>query len=330
MKKFRIARATLGLLFLAMLVPAITLAPVADAQSARKTPPLTIFAADSLTGYIATLAKAFKTAHPNVEVHSETSGSLDAIRKISDLHLPCDLMISADWRLLKEPNAGIDRWSVAFAGNSIGLLYRSQSRDADQINASNWWRILMQPQVRFGHSDPTRDPAGYWTLVVWQLAARYYNQPDLAARLAARCPRANIRPHNIYLIALLQSGELDYYFGYASDARLGKLKFLALPRQINLSDATLAREYAQASVQVGTGAHRTTITGAPIAYAATMTSAPPNRAAAIEFLKLMLSAQGHDAARAAGLIAYTPALASDPDHKMPRELQALTKPAPDD
>ncbi|MGH7778630.1 MAG: substrate-binding domain-containing protein [Candidatus Binataceae bacterium] len=287
---------------------------------------LTIFHADSLTGYVAEVAKIYKTEHPGAQVQTESSGSLDAIRKITDLHLPCDILITADWRLLQTPRAGIDPWAAVFAGNSMGIVYTAQSKFASEINQSNWRQILARPGVRYGHSNPERDPAGYWTLIAWQLAGEFYHAPALAARLAAGCPRTNIRPHNIDLIALLQSGELDYYFGYASDARLGKLKFLELPPRINLGEISRAAEYAHASIEVGTGANRKTITGAPVAYAATLTANPPNRAGALEFMRLMLGATGRKAATEAGLIAYPASLAWDPSRQMPSGLSAMTKP----
>jgi molybdate/tungstate transport system substrate-binding protein len=289
-------------------------------------PPLRIFHADSLSAYVAALTRAFIRAHPGLRVEPEGSGSLDALRKVTDLHLPCDILITADWRMLERPHRGVAPWAVVFAGNSMGILYTERSRGAAQFNAGNWWRVLMEPGVRYGHSNPERDPAGYWTLIVWQLAARYYRDPSLPERLAAHCPRANIRPHNIDLIALLQSGDLDYYFGYASDARLGKLEFLPLPTAIDLGDISRAADYAQASVEVGTGVDRKRIAGAPVAYAATMTANPPNRAAAIEFLKLMLGAAGSEAAAGAGLIAYPHPFAWDPASKMPPALRALTHP----
>jgi molybdate/tungstate transport system substrate-binding protein len=318
-------RATLGVRIFALAIAAVAAASGAAHGASADPPPLRIFHADSLSGYVSALTRVFEREHPGTAVRREGSGSLDALRKITDLHLPCDILITADWRMLKTPRAGVAPWAAVFAGNSMGLLYTARSRGASGIDAANWPRVLLEPGVRYGHSNPERDPAGYWTLVVWQLAARYYRDPSLPHRLAANCPLANIRPHNIDLIALLQSGDLDYYFGYASDARLGKLKFLALPGEINLGDISRASDYAKARVEVGTGAHRKKIIGAPVAYAATLTTAPPNRAAAIDFLKLMLGDAGRKAAADAGLVVYPAALAWDPDAKMPKSLRAMTR-----
>lgn len=288
--------------------------------------PLRIFYASTLAGYVRALSRAFRASHPAVQIRGEASGSLDAIRKVTDLHQQCDILLSADWRLLNRPLPGVERWVVIFAGNAMAILYTPESRYAGAINARNWYRILLRPGVRYGHSDPARDPEGYWTLIVWRLAERYYGVPGLAAKLEAGCPLRNTRPASVNLIALLQSGDLDYYFGYASDARLGNIRALALPAQINLSDFSQGAHYASASVQIGGDGHHTRITGAPIAYGATLASNPPNRKAALAFLALMLGPEGRRAARQSGLIAYGRSFAVDPTDAMPASLRALTAP----
>jgi molybdate/tungstate transport system substrate-binding protein len=320
------ALVTFALVALALAAVMLLASPErARARGADPTP-LIIFHADSLTAYMAALTRRFEAAHAGVVVQTESSGSLDAIRKITDLHLPCDILVAADWRLLAKPRPRIAPWVAIFAGNSMGLLYTPTSADAAEINAHNWYQVLTQPGVRYGHSNPERDPAGYWTLILWQLAERFYHAPGLAARLAADCPPANIRPHNVDLIALLQSGDLDYYFGYASDARLGGLRFLALPAEINLGDIKRRAEYAQAAVEIGSGAARHTIRGAPIAYGATLAANAPQRALALEFLELMLGAAGRQAAGQHGLSAYAQPYYLDPRGRMPAALRALARP----
>ncbi len=276
-------------------------------------PPLVIFHADSLSAYVNALAREFERSHPGVKVNHEGSGSLDAIRKVTDLHRSCDIIMTADWRLLDKHIPGIDPYLVIFATNSLGLVYTGRSAGAAEIDRDNWYEILARPGVRYGHSNPARDPAGYWTLIVWQLAERYYHQPGLAQRLAERCPTANVRPHNIDLISLLQSGELDYYFGYASDVRLGKdLKFVPLPAEVNLGDPAHTAEYGAASVEVGTDGEVRRINGALIGYAAALASRGENREQAIEFTKLMLDSKGRELAVQSGLVPYRRVIGSNP------------------
>ncbi len=309
-----------------LVICALTAAAATAHAQTPKQRVLTIFHADSLGAYAGLLKREFEAAHPGVTVETEGTGSLDAIRRVTDLHLPCDIVITADWRLLKTTRAGLEPWVVVFAGNAMGLLYTAQSRRAGEIDSGNWYRELPANGVRYSHSNPERDPTGYWTLIVWQLAERYYHQPGLAQRLADGLPRSLIRPKSIDLISLLQSGELDYYFGYASDTRLGNLNFIALPPEIDLGDFSRAAGYAAASVEVGAGTTKKTIVGAPIAYGATLTSAPPDRADAIEFLELMLGPAGRKAAADSGLRRYDSPRFSDPAGRMPAPLHALARP----
>jgi molybdate/tungstate transport system substrate-binding protein len=315
-------------LLLAAALALIALAGMRGRAHAADPVTIRIFHADSLKSYIGDLSNAFQAAHPSVQIKPEGSGSLDAIRKVTDLRLPCDILITADWRLLAQLHSDVEPWVVIFAGNSIGLLYTPQSKSAAEINARNWYDVITRDGVRYGHSDPARDPAGYWTLIMWRLAERYYKQPGLAAKLGAGCPPANIRPHSIYLVALLESSELDYYFGYASDARLGKLNFLALPPEINLGDLAMSDQYASASAEVGSSGNRRVIKGAPIAFGVTLVSGASHRMEALEFIALMTGPEGRKIAAQNGLVSYPTAFAYDPGNKMPRELQGLTRPLP--
>lgn len=288
--------------------------------------PVHVFYASTLAGYMKDLTSVYERGFPGSKMEGEASGSLDAIRKVTDLGRRADLVVSADWRLLATPRRGLDRWVIVFAGNEMALLYTAQSRGADHINAFNWYRILLQPGVRYGHSDPARDPEGYWTLIVWKLAERYYNRPGLATKLSAHCPLANIRPSDSELVALLQSGELDYYFGFRSEAHLGNFRYVELPPEINLGAMKYAKLYSEVSTEAGPAEKPIRIVGAPVAYGVTLASHPQNRAGAIALLRLMLGASGRRLAKQNGLVAYRQPLAFDPDHRLPRELMTLVAP----
>src|SRR6478609_953705 len=99
------------------------------------------------------------------------------------------------------------------------LVDTDQSTPAREINGQNWWQVLLRRDVRWGHSDPALDPNGYRTLMVFQLAEKFYRHPGLAARLEQASPQRNIRPKEADLIALVQAGELDYAWSYLSIAR---------------------------------------------------------------------------------------------------------------
>ena len=110
--------------------------------------------------------------------------------------------------------------------------------------------MVQRPDVEVGRTDPNLAPAGYRTLLMFQLAERYYKRPGLAAALLEHAPERNIRPNAAELAALLAAGELDYIYDYQSVAESNGFRYLTLPNAIDLGDASRAAEYAAVSVQV--------------------------------------------------------------------------------
>ena len=64
-------------------------------------------------------------------------------------------------------------WALEFTSNEICIAYSSESAFADQIDAENWYKILSDPSVRYGRSDPNADPCGYRTILSLKLANRF-------------------------------------------------------------------------------------------------------------------------------------------------------------
>ena len=119
-------------------------------------------------------------------------------RMISELNKPADIMASADFKVVDK--ALIPKradWNIRFASNQLVLCYTDQSRYAGEVNHSNWYEILGREDVGWGHSDPNLDPCGYRSLMVLQLAEKYYNTPSLYDRLIANRPQKNIRPKSV-------------------------------------------------------------------------------------------------------------------------------------
>jgi molybdate/tungstate transport system substrate-binding protein len=183
------------------------------------------------------------------------------------------------------------------------LAYTERSAGAAAIDSTNWWRIVLRPGVETGYSDPNLDPAGYRTLLVFQLAELHYREQDLGRRLLDAVPRRNIRPKSADLVALLQTGELDYAWEYESVAQAASLEYLALPAAIDLSDPALAATYARASVRVLGAAPEDSIEfrGEPIVYGLSIPTGAPNPALAERFVSFLLSAEGRALLRDAQL-----------------------------
>jgi molybdate/tungstate transport system substrate-binding protein len=254
-----------------------------------------IFQAGSLTIPFEKMEKEFEARHPRVDIQREAAGSRRCARKISDLKKPCDIMASADFTVIDQmliPEYA--DWNIRFATNRLVLCYTDRSRYADEINARNWYEILTKKGVVWGHSDPNADPCGYRSLMVLQLAEKYYKIPGLYPRLIANRPKENVRPKSVELVVLLQTGNMDYAWEYRSVAVQHGLKFVELPDQINLGDYKYDDFYRQAVVELTGKKPGTTIKkkGKSCTYGVTLLKGAPNREAAIVFLEYLLEPKG--------------------------------------
>lgn len=255
---------------------------------------LTIFAAGTLAAPFHAVDDAFTKAHPGATVQAQFGGSVKMVKQITDLHQTADVVAVADYNVIPKYLFGAagkpayTDWYVGFAGNAITFVYTDRSKGASEIGAANWYDVLARPGVEIGRSNPDTDPSGYQTLEMLQLAARYYHRPDLATKILANAPRTNMRDTETELVGALQSGQIDYLAIYRSDARQHGFKALALPDDVNLSDAKDAPEYAKVSVTTANG----TLTAKPIVYALTIPRNAQAPQLAQEYVKFLLGPDG--------------------------------------
>jgi molybdate/tungstate transport system substrate-binding protein len=253
---------------------------------------LIIFHAGSLAVPFKQICEEFNKSHPNVKIIREAAGSRVCARKITDLHRPCDVLVSADYTvidtLLIPQHAD---WNIKFAANEMVIAFRKDSHAAGQINKNNWHEILLQKDIAFGRSDPNADPCGYRAVLTIKLAEKFYKRPGLTDRMLAK-DRRYIRPKEVDLLALLETGELDYMFIYRSVAEQHKLRYIMLPDEINLKKTELGDLYRTASVSITGNTPGTFITksGEPIVYGVTIPKNAPNHELALVFVNYLLDA----------------------------------------
>jgi molybdate/tungstate transport system substrate-binding protein len=279
----------------------LTMAIAAQAQSPQ---PVIVDRAATLTLPFDALAKSL----PNLECRQRSAGSRFLLQSDVDLKQPVDVLALADVSLFEKPvspaqTARFPWWSI-FAGNEIGIAYTGKSKSADKISAQNWPQILLEPGVQTAYADPESDPEGYNTVIAWTLAESYYHLPGFAAKLRAAIPEKNIRSDSTQLLALLSAGEVDYAWEYRSVAEQHHLKFLRLPKEINLSDPALAATYKTACVDLHrTGPNGEKVVqpkcGQPILYAVAIASDAPHPEAAAQFVKALYGEAGKQALQSA-------------------------------
>ncbi len=264
------------------------------AEGKRPTGKVIIFNAGSLTIPFAKMEKAFEARYSKVDILREAGGSRKCARKITDLKKPCDIMASADYSVIDQLLIpAYTDWNIRFATNRLVLCYTNKSRYAKEINAQNWYEILLKKDVIWGHSDPNLDPCGYRSVMVLQLAEKYYEKPGLFKNLIANRPK-EISAQSPWSSFLLQTGNMDYAWEYRSVAVQHGLRFVEFPDQINLGNYKYDTFYKNAIVKVAGKKPGTFMNkrGKSCTYGITLLKNAPNSRAATAFLQYMLDAQG--------------------------------------
>jgi molybdate/tungstate transport system substrate-binding protein len=290
---------------------------------------LKVYNAASLIVPFQEIEKEFEQKHPDIDVILEGHGSIQVIRSVTELGKDVDIAAVADSQLIPllmystlmkdgSPYAG---WCIDFATNALGIAYTARSTYSDGITPDNWYEILSRPDVKVGISDPRIDSLGYRALMAVKLAETYYDDTSIFSKMFAgnftteiavtvsdgvaviRIPellkplqqKITLRSYSIQILALLESGDVDYAFEYESVAKQRGLLFLQLPPEIDLSSVVLASRYSRVSVKLDFQRFASIIPefqGAPITYGVTIPANSQHQEQAVTFLQFLLGADG--------------------------------------
>jgi molybdate/tungstate transport system substrate-binding protein len=292
---------------------------------------LVVFCAGSLILPFDSLEQAFEAQHPEIDVLTECHGSIQVIRHVTELHEAIDVVATADHALIpmlmyenSDPETGrpFATWYVRFATNRLALAYTDRSQGASEINAENWYKLITRPRVKLGIADPRFDASGYRALMALKLAEKVYADPQIfesvikdsfrypitifteeglseitVPEIVEPLPDSGIlvRGASIQLIALLESGDLDYAFEYESVIRQHGLRWISLPDEINLGSPDQADTYAKTQVKLDFqrfASVKPVFRGEQIGYGVTIPSNAPHPEAAQQFIAFLLSEAG--------------------------------------
>jgi molybdate/tungstate transport system substrate-binding protein len=181
--------------------------------------------------------------------------------------------------------AGKAKSAEPIAHTEMVIAYSPRSRFAPQFEATalgktEWWKILQQPGLRFGRTDPAADPQGRNIIFTMMLAARMYHQPDLVEKILG----PTINNEQIFseptVLARLQSGELDASSAYKTQPGPFHLPYVSLPKEINLSSHNVREENPDLSLTVDGQTYHPD----PLIYYAAALNDAPNPKGAAEFV----------------------------------------------
>jgi molybdate/tungstate transport system substrate-binding protein len=286
---------------------------------------LIIFHAGSLSVPMKEIADSFKKENPDVNVMMEAAGSVECARKITDLKKPCDVMASADYTVIdKMLIPAYAEWNIKFVSNEMAVVYNEKSKRSQEINAGNWYQIMLDKNIQIGRADPNSDPCGYRAVLVTQLAEKYYKQKGLSVQLLTK-NKDNMRPKETDLLATLESGNVDYIFLYRSVAQQHKLKYVILPDEVNLKNPAFSDLYKTVSIEINgkKPGEKITQTGEPMIYGITIPTNAPNKTVALAFVKFLLTKdKGMAILAKQGQASVVPSATNSFD-KIPEELKSF-------
>jgi molybdate/tungstate transport system substrate-binding protein len=338
--------------------------PTEASASVEKTP-LVVFAAGSLIIPFADLEQAFEARYPNIDVQAEYHGSIQVMRHVTEIHEEIDVAATADAVLIPmlmyastvpETGQPYADWYIKFASNHLVLAYTPESKYADEINSDNWPEILARPDVKMGLSDPRFDASGYRTLMAFSLTENTLGRYDLFGPVfdgqftfpvtifrdddlttitvpevleTKKDAHIVMRGGSIMLIALLESGDIDYAFEYESVVRQHGLKMVSLPETVDMSNPALEADYQAVQVDLDFQRFATVkpqFRGERIGYGITIPANAPHPDQAAQFIAFLLSPEGRAIMEADHHPLFDP-FPADGYSNMPESLQALCVPA---
>jgi molybdate/tungstate transport system substrate-binding protein len=170
------------------------------------------------------------------------------------------------------------------AHTEMVIAYSPKSRFASRFEAAakgkeEWWKILLDPALRFGRTDPITDPQGRNIIFTMMLAAKVNKQAELVEKVLGPA----INEKQIFteptVMARLQSGELDASSAYKIQPGPLNLPYIPLPKEVNLSGQNVHADHPEVSLSVG----GKTYNPEPLIYYAAVLKDAPNAKGAAAF-----------------------------------------------
>ncbi len=206
------------------------------------------------------------------------AGSTELVAQIKSKVRVGDVFISAS----PEANDGLEgsangdwvSWYAAFAKAPLVLGYNPHSSFATQFRTKPWFKVISEPGIRVGVTDPKLDPKGKLTVEAMDEAATKLGMPELKSLL----PKFSVFPEED-LVGRLEAGQLDAGFFYSNEAE-----------EQHIPTVPLAPVAASAT------------------YTVTILKGAPNPAGAEAFVSYLLGLTGRATLQRHGLTVLSPTL----------------------
>lgn len=191
-------------------------------------------------------------------------------------------------------NGNLVSWYVNFGESPLLLGYNANSRFAASLKTERWDKVLLQPGIRIGRTDPKLDPKGAFTLEAVTRAASLYRQPDLVQRMLGTPGNPKQVLPEETLMGRLQSGQLDVGFFYSTETAQLHVPTVKLPDELAVKAS----------------------------YTVTILNDAPNKEGAMRFVTFLLGPKARALLRDAGIDVIVPSVGGERT-QVPARVQAM-------
>lgn len=220
-----------------------------------------------------------------LELHGRAQGSNALAQLIAGGSIRQDVFIAVTpGPMLTVLHAGKAATAKPIARTEMVIAYSPRSRFTPKLDAAArgqaiWWEVLEAPGLRFGRTDPVSDPQGRNIIFTMMLAAKLYKQPKLVEKILGPAINRQEIFSEPTVQARLQSGQLDAASAYKVQPGPFHLPFIALPRQINLTEDNLRSAHPDINLTL----EGKTYFPEPLIYYSAVLKDAPNPAGAAAF-----------------------------------------------
>ncbi len=234
----------------------------------------------------------FEKTNSQVRIILQDGSSPEQVRKISRGQEFGDIIIVSDDQLARpQLQSMYESKPVDFMSDEIALIAGKNAKYFDELQPRTWHEYLLRSDVKVATPDLAVSYAGFRSPLVWKLAETWVHNMSVYENFTAKLGSA-LPPQSI--ISALQSGDLDYAFDYATQAKQKGLRMFRLLKYYNLGDPSLAHVYKSAVIEIPgeKEGEKKLLYGEPIIYSIGRLKGSRNETAAQAFMDYVTSTAG--------------------------------------
>ncbi len=206
----------------------VTPVPPSDATPKQHKGPVDVLYAGSLVGLMEEGVGPAFDGVTGYTFNGFSAGSQALANEIKGKTQLADVFVSAspavDATLTGANNGNWLSWYATFATSPLVIGYNPASPFSAALKSKPWYQVVTQPNFILGRTDPTTDPKGRLAVDALQMAAVEHDQPALKSIATSTS--------DVYaeqsLVGLLQAGQVDAGFFYASEASAAGIPTVSL------------------------------------------------------------------------------------------------------